>query len=71
MSKILYSCGTDWQCEIGEVPDLEGKAPLYSSVEELKSKRKCWKSCGIVEIKLELVRWIEPQDLRRKEDGIE
>lgn len=63
MSKYLYTCGVDWQCEIGEAPDLEGNQPLYSTIEELKATRKCWKSCGIVKIKLDLVEWVEPQNL--------
>lgn len=66
--RTLYACGVDWQHEIGEASDLEGKMPLYSSVNELKSKRSCWKECGIVEIKLEADSWIEPQDLFGKID---
>ena len=37
--------------------------PFYSSVEKLKKHRPCWKTCGIVKIKLELVDWIEKQNL--------
>jgi hypothetical protein len=61
--KKLYSCGIDWQCEIGEAPDLEGKMPLYSTIEELKENRTCWKECGIVELSIKLNRWVEPQNL--------
>lgn len=63
MSRTLYTCGIDWQHEICEAHDLEGKMPFFSSVEELKANKKCWKTCGIVEIKAELVKWVEPQDL--------
>lgn len=63
MSKILYCCGVDWQHEICEADDLEGKMPLFSSVEELKDKKKCWKTCGIVELRVELIKWVEPQNL--------
>lgn len=75
----MYACGVDWQHEIGEASDLEGKQTMYSSIEELKAKSPCWDSCGIVEIKLGLVRWVHPQDLWKdtvswddvkKEDGI-
>ena len=59
----MYTCGVDWQHEIGQAADLEGKEPLYSTVEELKAKRDCWKECGIVEVELKLSRWVEPQDL--------
>ncbi len=65
-SITLYSCGVDFQHEIGEAFDLEGSQPLYSTVEELKEKRTCWKSCGIVELKLTEVKWIEKQDLWKK-----
>jgi hypothetical protein len=64
----FYSCGVDWQHEIGEAPDLEGSMPLYSSVEELKEKRSCWKQCGIVKLELSLKEWVEPQKLFGKEE---
>lgn len=60
----LYACGVDWQHEIGEAPDLEGKMPLYSSVEELKRKRTCWDECGIVEIELKVTKWVLKQDYK-------
>lgn len=63
MGRKLYACGVDWQYEIGEAPDLEGRMPLYSSVEELKKARPCWKNCGIVELEISLVSWPEPQNL--------
>lgn len=62
--KTLYACGVDWQYEIGEAFDLEGSMPLYSSVEELKELRPCWEECGIVELKLEKVRWVVPQNFK-------
>ncbi len=58
----LYSCGVDFQEEISQASDLEGKQPLYSTIEELKSKRTCWKSCGIIELKLTEVKWVHPQN---------
>lgn len=58
--RIVYACSTDWSCEICEAPDLEGKMPLYSSIEELKSKRPCWSECGIVRLKIELEEVVEP-----------
>lgn len=67
----LYVCGLDWQCEIGEAPDIEGKMPLYSSVDELKKARPCWEECGIVELEVQLVSWVEPQDLFKDVDRTE
>jgi hypothetical protein len=59
----LYACGVDWQHEIGEAPDLDGKQPLYSSIEALKKKSPCWESCGIVEVHLSEGPWHVKQDL--------
>lgn len=58
-TKTLYACGVDWDHEIGEAPGLEGKMPLYSSVEELKKNLSCWKDCGIVEVEINLKKWVE------------
>jgi hypothetical protein len=63
----VYVCGVDWQCEIPDASDLEGKVPLYYSVEECKRQSPCWEECGIVELELTLNKWIEPQDLFRKQ----
>lgn len=64
----MYCCGVDWQHEIGEAPDLEGKIPLYSSIEKLKAKRTCWEECGILEIELKPKKWIVKQDLFKNVD---
>lgn len=61
--RIVYCCGVDYQHEINEAPDLEGRMPLYSSVEELKSKRTCWDECGILRLELKPIEWVEPQNL--------
>lgn len=60
MSKKFYMCQTDWDFEIGEAPDLEGKMPLYSSVEELKEQRTCWDECGIVEVEITKTKVVLP-----------
>jgi hypothetical protein len=44
--------------------------PLYSSINKLKAMRTCWQECGIVEIKLELSRWVEPQDFFGKRNAL-
>lgn len=44
-----YMCGVTFEYELGETDDIG----LYESLEELKSKTKCWSECGIVEIELE------------------
>jgi hypothetical protein len=57
-----YLCGVDFQHELGEVMD---STPVYSSVEDLKRQRECWSDCGIVEVEVTLVKWVEPQDFSR------
>jgi hypothetical protein len=56
--KTLYICATDWDWEVGEAIDLEGKMPLYSDLEHLKKERKCWESCGVLEIQLTVIKQI-------------
>lgn len=68
MAKTFYACGVDWQYEMGEAADLEGKMPLYSSVEELTSKCTCWKQCGIVKLTLTLDSWVMEQNLFGKDE---
>lgn len=60
MKKTVYACLTDWYYEVCEAPDLEGRMPLYSSVEELKLSRPCWKECGIVSLEISEAGVIEP-----------
>ena len=71
MSKYLYTCGVDWQHEIGEADDIEGSMPFYSSVEDLKKSRPCWKTCGIVKLKIQLDSWVVKQNLTGKDDDNE
>ena len=61
---ILYACGVDWQHEFGEASDIEGCYNLYSSIENLKKDKKCYNECGIVELNLSIVKWIEPQNFK-------
>jgi hypothetical protein len=56
-----YMCGVDFQHELGEVLD---STPVYASVKALKEQRKCWKTCGIVEVEVKITQWIEPQDFK-------
>ena len=51
-----YVCGTDWQFECKE---LLIQTTLFNTIKELKKKKKCWKRCGIVEIKMREVCWRE------------
>lgn len=55
-----YICGIDWQCEI---PFGANDVQLYSSVKALKKARTCWRECGIVELKIQLSKWVVKQDL--------
>jgi len=53
-------CAVDWQYELGEVNDY---TKVYSSVEDLKRQRICWEQCGIVEVEVNMIKWIEPQNI--------
>ena len=57
---IVYMCAVDWQYELGEVNDY---TKVYSSVEDLKRQRICWEQCGIVEVEVNMIKWIEPQNI--------
>lgn len=63
-TKKVYVCGVDWQHEIGEEmakPDVV----VYPSVESLKKHVSCWEECGIVELELKVIKWVEPQDFTK------
>lgn len=63
---IKYLCGVDYQHDMSA-----GLASFFDSVEELKAKRSCWHSCGIVKLisendgSYEEIVWIEPQDFTK------
>lgn len=54
-----YMCAVDFRWHIGED---KHPSPIYASVEDLKRQRKCWKTCGIVEVEVKLVEWAEPEN---------
>ena len=56
----VYTCGIDFQHELGEVLDY---VKVYSTIEDLKRQVKCWEQCGIVELEVSLSKWVEPQKL--------
>jgi hypothetical protein len=56
--KIAYMCGVAWQHELGHAL---GGNKLYPSVEDLKESSKCTDQCGVVEVNVELVKWVQPQ----------
>lgn len=59
-SKTVYICKTDWDWEVGEASDLEGKMPMYSDLEKLKKERPCWDSCGVLQLKVTEVKKVIP-----------
>lgn len=56
---VGYMCAVDFNCELGHAA---GGNTVYGSVADLKSHKKCWAQCGIVEVKVEFSKEIEPQD---------
>jgi len=55
-----FMCMIDFEDELYRAA---GGTPIYASVEELKEKHDCWKQCGIVAVRVELVEVVVPQNL--------
>jgi len=53
---IGYMCKVNWDYEIGNA---SGGNRIYPSLEDLKRCTKCWKGCGIVEVKVFFSKVIE------------
>jgi hypothetical protein len=53
----LYMCATDYEYELGMAA---GGTGIYASVSDLKATRKCVSECGIVAVRVEFVRVVEP-----------
>lgn len=49
--KKAYICKTDWHFEL---ENASGGVKFYSSVEDLKKYKKCWKDCGILEVEIKI-----------------
>ncbi len=63
-SIIGYMDMVDWQHEIGCAS--RGNR-VYPSIEDLKSHRACWSSCGIVEVEVSFKRVVESQHFLEEE----
>ena len=57
-----YMCGVDFQHELGEA---SGGNLVYPSLADLKHHAKCWESCGVVKVSVQLVEWVVPQDIMK------
>lgn len=51
-----FMCMTDFECELYWA---SGGTPIYPSIEDICQYRKCVGSCGIVEVRVELVRVVQ------------
>jgi hypothetical protein len=65
LMKIGYMCGVDFQCEID--PAVEFPI-VYSTIKALKKERTCWVQCGIVEVELNIKKWIKKQNFNAREN---
>lgn len=63
----LFMDGVDFDDELGHA---SGGNRVYPSVDDLKKNSKCWQGCGIVEVEVRLVRWVEEQNLGRDMNGV-
>jgi hypothetical protein len=50
----MYMCGTDYEHELGNID-----VKLYDSISSLRRDRPCVEECGIVEVNVSLVRWVQ------------
>ncbi len=57
--KFGYMCKTEFDWEVGEAL---GASRVYSTVEELKEKRKCTQNCGIVKVSISVVEVIQSEN---------
>lgn len=55
--------GIDWEHHLEA--DAKGTR-LFASVQSLKREKTCIEigGCGVVEVEVRLIRWVEPQDLK-------
>ena len=53
---VGYMCLTDFECELGMA---SGGNTVHPSIEDLKKRRTCVSSCGIVEVKVSFSRMVE------------
>jgi hypothetical protein len=51
--------GVDWQHELGAAL---GGNRLYPDAKDCKENRPCTRECGIVEVEVRFIRWVEPQN---------
>lgn len=58
-SRRGFMCATDFQLHLGN--DVE-PAMVYSDVETLKTQRPCVAECGIVEVEVSVVAWVQRSD---------
>jgi hypothetical protein len=56
---IGYMCGVDWQHELGAAA---GGNVVYASADDCRRRRRCTSQCGVVEVEVRLVQWVDPQD---------
>lgn len=54
-----FMCATDFQFHLGDdmVP-----TPVYPDVETLKAERPCVDECGIVEVEVTVIQWVQHSD---------
>lgn len=56
----LYTCGVHFMHEMTEAM---GPQIFYNSLTDLKQDHSCWKSCGIVEVKVSFTQWLHPETI--------
>jgi hypothetical protein len=55
-SVVGYMCMVDFECELGAAM---GGNRVFPSIEDAKENLKCWRGCGLVEVRVSFVRIVE------------
>lgn len=63
-----YMCKVDFDWELGEAL---GGTTIYPSIDDLKSKRPCVFTCGIVKVKVELEEVVDAGERWEEDDNAE
>ena len=63
-----YMCMIDWDHELRGASD---GARVYPSLDDLKADHECWRECGVVEVRVSLIRQVHaPEEILSGVDDV-
>jgi hypothetical protein len=63
MTVKAYVCGTNWHHECQDVLD---QVSLHNDIDSLKESNRCWRQCGIIELEIKEIKWVELPELSKE-----